>query len=81
MGSKQSPNMVTDMRCRAEHNLIFAMNSNIFQAEEIKPQYSIIPVFSRRAGRSEAQLSSYMPDFGEFVKIKDATPCMNKGSR
>jgi len=23
-------------------------------------------------------VSSYMPDFGEFVKIKDATPCMNR---
>ena len=41
MGSKYGCNMVTDMRCGAQHKLLFAMNSNIFQADEIKNQYSL----------------------------------------
>jgi len=45
MGSQYGRNMVTDMRCGVEHRLPFVMNSNIFQAGEIKTQYSIIPLF------------------------------------
>jgi len=47
MSSKYGCNMVTDMRCGAEHKLVFAMNSNIFQAEEKNPifHHSITPSF------------------------------------
>jgi len=43
MSSQYGRNMVTDMRCRTEHKLLFAMNSDIFQPEE-KTQYSITPL-------------------------------------
>ena len=44
MNNKHDRNMVTYMRWVAEHTLVFAINGNIFQAEE-KIQYSITPSF------------------------------------
>ncbi len=42
MGSPYGRNMVTDMRCNAEHKLLLAMNNVIFKAEEMKTQYPIV---------------------------------------
>jgi hypothetical protein len=53
MSSKYGRNMVMDMRCGAEHTLVFGMNSNIFQAEEKDPifHYSIIPIAERSGAK------------------------------